>query len=44
MQMEGGEIEMVDHFTYLISMFLRDGDVMEDVKCCIVKTFEPLAA
>ena len=28
---------MVDHFMYLSSMLLRDGDVMEDVKCRIVK-------
>ena len=37
MQVEGGEIEMVDHFTYLGSTLSRDGDVMEDVKCRIVK-------
>ena len=36
-QVEGGEIEMVDHFTYLGSTLSRDGDVMEDVKCRIAK-------
>ena len=36
-QVKGGEIEMVDHFTYLGSTLSRDGDVMEDVKCRIVK-------
>ena len=36
-QVEGGEIEMVDHFAYLGSVMLRDGDVTNDVKCRIVK-------
>ena len=36
-QVEGGEIEMVDHFAYLGSVISRDGDVMEDVKCRIAK-------
>ena len=29
---EGGEIEVVDSFTYLGSIMSRDGEVMEDVK------------
>ena len=44
MQVEGGEIEIGDHFTYLSSMLLRDGDVIEKVKCRIAKASEPLAA
>ena len=39
MQVEGGEIEMVDHFMYLSSMLLRDVDVIENVKCHIAKAF-----
>ena len=36
-QVESGEIEMVEHFTYLGSVVSKDGDVMEDVKCRIAK-------
>ena len=36
-QVKGGEIEMVDHFMYPGSTLLRDGDVVEDVKCHIAK-------
>ena len=36
-QVEGGEIEVVDHFMYLGSTLSRDGGVIEDVKCRIVK-------
>ena len=32
-KVEGGELEMVKHFTYLGSVLSRDGDDMEDVKC-----------
>ena len=31
-QVGGGEIEVVPHFTYLGSVLSSDGDVMEDVK------------
>ena len=33
----GGAIEMVDNFTYLGSVMLRDGDVMQNVRCRIAK-------
>ena len=36
-QEEGGEIEMVEQFSYLGSVISKDGDVMEDVKCRIAK-------
>ena len=34
---EGGEIEVVDSFTYLGSVLSSDGEVMEDIKCRIAK-------
>ena len=37
MLMEGGEIEMVDKFTYLGSVVSKDGDVMNDVNSGIAK-------
>ena len=36
-KVEGGEIEMVEQFTYLGSVISKDGDFMEDVKCRIAK-------
>ena len=36
-KVEGGEIEMVEQFTYLGSVISKDGDIMEDVKCRIAK-------
>ena len=33
----GGQIEMVEQFSYLGSVMSRDGDVTEDVKCRIAK-------
>ena len=43
-QVEGGEIEMVDRFAYLGSVMSRDGDVMEDVKCRIAKASRAFGA
>ena len=37
LQVEGGEIEMVEQFTYLGSIMSRDGDVMDDIKARIAK-------
>ena len=34
---ESGDIEMVEHFTYLGSVLSSSGDVMEDVKSRIAK-------
>ncbi len=36
-QVEGGEIEMVEHFTYLGSVLSCDGEVMRDAKSRIAK-------
>ena len=36
-QVEGGEIEMVEHFPYLGSVLSCDGEVMKDVKSRIAK-------
>ena len=36
-QVEGGEIEMVEQFTYLGSVLSGDGEIMEDVKSRIAK-------
>ena len=43
-QVEGGEIEMVDHSAYLGSVTSRNGVVMEDVKCRIVKASRAFGA
>lgn len=43
-QVEGGEIERVDHFAHLGTVMSRDGDVMENLKCRIVKASRAFAA
>ena len=40
--MEGGEIEMLESFTYLGSKLLADGEVTAEVDCQIAKASEAL--
>ena len=37
LQTDGGEIEMVNNFTYLGSVVSDDGDISEDIKCRLTK-------
>ena len=37
MQVEGGTVEVVNHFTYLGSNISRDGEVTVEVDCRIAK-------
>ena len=37
LQANGGEIEMVNKFTYLGSVVSNDGDFFEDIKCRLAK-------
>ena len=41
--MDGGEIRMVEQFTYLGSVMSRDGYVMDDIKARIAKASSGLA-